>query len=163
MERALLLAIQLINLNITQFNLENNMNITQPSVPKNEDFKVLKFGLNCYNESIVGKLDKEKVASFVEDKSGDIRGGILGEIKWGWLYVEGLWIDSSCRKKGWGAKLLSTLEKYAQSKGVVNYRLETTSFQALGFYQKAGYCVFAELPDMPPGHTSYFLKKRSGS
>ena len=136
------------------------MKITQPSEPKDEDFEVLKLGLNAYNESITGKLSKEKVASFIEDESGKVVGGILGEIKWGWMYVEGLWVDSTCRKGGWGSKLLIALEEFALSKGITNYRLETTSFQALGFYQKAGYSVFGELSDMPPGHTSFFLKKQ---
>ncbi|MGL4751656.1 MAG: GNAT family N-acetyltransferase, partial [Aeromonadaceae bacterium] len=27
--------------------------------------------------------------------------------------------------------------------------------------QKQGYEVFGQLPDMPPGHISYFLKKQS--
>ena len=52
------------------------------------------------------------------------------------------------------------MEEYAISKGITNIRLETTSFQALDFYITSGYTVFAELPDMPNGHTSYFLKKQ---
>ena len=52
------------------------------------------------------------------------------------------------------------MEQYAQSKGITHYHLETTSFQALPFYQKQGYEVFGQLPDMPPGHISYFLKKQ---
>ncbi len=51
------------------------------------------------------------------------------------------------------------MEQYARSKGISNFHLETTSFQALPFYQKQGYQVFGELPDMPPGHTTYFLRK----
>lgn len=39
-------------------------------------------------------------------------------------------------------------------------REQIASFQALPFYQKQGYSVFGELPDMPPGHVSYFLKKQ---
>jgi hypothetical protein len=52
------------------------------------------------------------------------------------------------------------MEQCAQGKGITNYHLETTSFQALPFYQKQGYEVFGQLPDMPPGHISYFLKKQ---
>ena len=61
---------------------------------------------------------------------------------------------------GWGGRLLATMEQYDGSKGITNVHLETTSFQALPFYQKQGYAVFGELPDMPPGHITYFLKKR---
>jgi len=88
-----------------------------------------------------------------------VLGGILGEIKWGWLHIDGLWVDESLRRDGWGTRLLGTMEQYARSQGITNYHLETTSFQALPFYQKQGYEVFGQLPDMPPGHVSYFLRK----
>ncbi len=58
-----------------------------------------------------------------------------------------------------GSRLLGAMEQYAQSKGITHYHLETTRFQALPFYQKQGYAVFGQLPDRPPGHISYFLKK----
>lgn len=89
-----------------------------------------------------------------------VLGGILGEIKWGWLHIEGLWVDDAIRQAGWGARLLGVMEQYAQSQGITNFHLETTSFQALPFYQQQGYEVFGQLPDMPPGHVSYFLKKQ---
>lgn len=37
--------------------------------------------------------------------------------------------------------------------------LDTFSFQAPGFYQRAGYRVFGELPDFPAGHRRYFMTK----
>ncbi|MGL5565319.1 MAG: GNAT family N-acetyltransferase, partial [Plesiomonas sp.] len=106
------------------------------------------------------ELRRERIASFIKDKEGKVHGGIIADIKWGWLHVDWLWIDESIRRDGWGGRLLGAMEQYAQSKGITNYHLETTSFQALPFYQKQGYEVFGQLPDMPPGHISYFLKKQ---
>ncbi|MGY3882464.1 GNAT family N-acetyltransferase [Aeromonas veronii] len=134
------------------------MQLTPPQQPQDNEFEALRNGLNGFNEAITGQLQRERIASFI--KEGCVRGGILGEIKWGWLHIEGLWIDESIRRDGWGGRLLSAMEQYAQSKGISNYHLETTSFQALPFYQKQGYEVFGQLPDMPPGHVSYFLKKQ---
>jgi ribosomal protein S18 acetylase RimI-like enzyme len=37
--------------------------------------------------------------------------------------------------------------------------LETTDFQALGFYKKRGYQEFARLENQPPGHICYYMKK----
>ena len=139
------------------------MRITEVSEPAEEDFEVLKNGLNGFNEIYTGSLLKEKVSSFVKDENDKTVGGILGEIHWGWLYVKGLWIADSVRSKGLGSKLLQQLEEYAFSKGITNYRLETTSFQSLEFYKKQGYELFGELPDMPPSFTSYFLKKQRGT
>jgi len=136
------------------------MELTSPLPPQDHDFEALRTGLTEYNESFTGEVFREKISSFVKDETGKIVGGILGEINWDWLHIQGLWIDESIRKGGWGTKLLSHMEEYALSKGTSNIRLETTTFQALDFYLKSGYIVFGELPNMPLGHTSYFLQKQ---
>ena len=138
------------------------MNITKPLPPNDDDFEALKLGLTDYNESFTGVVFREKISSFIKTDSGFIVGGILGEINWRWMHIQGLWIDETIRKGGWGSKLLLNLEAYALSKGIANVRLETTSFQALDFYLKLGYSVFGELSNMPLGHTSYFLQKQMG-
>ena len=136
------------------------MQITTPQAPQADEFDALRSGLNGFNEAVTGQLLRERIASFIKDENCVVLGGILGEIKWGWLHIEGLWVDDAIRHTGWGARLLATMEQYALSQGITNFHLETTSFQALPFYQKQGYEVFGQLPDMPPGHISYFLKKQ---
>lgn len=135
------------------------MKLTTPSKPSQPDFESLKRGLDEYNEVFTGKVYSETVASFVKDQNGCVLGGILGEINWDWMYIRGLWVDEKIRNDKWGSKLLQSLEQYAASKDVYGIRLETSTFQALDFYLKNNYSVFAELANMPKGHTSYFLKK----
>lgn len=135
------------------------MELTKPLSPQDDDFSALKAGLTAFNESFTGEVFREKIASFVKNDSGKVLGGILGEINWNWLHIQGLWVDESLRHGGWGLKLLSSMEDYALTKNTNNIRVETTTFQALDFYRKAGYSVFGELENMPAGHTSYFLKK----
>ncbi len=135
------------------------MQLTKPQPPHDHEFEALRSGLNGFNEAVTGPLHRERIASFIKDEEGVVLGGILGEIKWGWLHIDGLWVDESLRRDGWGTRLLGTMEQYARSQGIPNYHLETTSFQALPFYQKQGYEVFGQLPDMPPGHVSDFLRK----
>jgi len=136
------------------------MRLTEVSHPEESDFETLKNGLNGFNLLHTGLLNREKISSFVKDEHDNVMGGIVGEIVWGWLYIEGLWVGEFAREHGLGSSLLAKLEAYALTKGINNFRLETTSFQALGFYQKQGYEIFGELPDMPPTFTSYFLKKQ---
>ncbi len=138
------------------------MEITNPLPPQDNDFEVLKTGLTEYNESFTGAVFREKIASFLKDDSGEVVGGILGEINWNWMHIQGLWVGESIRRRGWGLKLLTEMEEYSLSQNIKNIRLETTTFQALSFYLKAGYSVFGELPNMPRGHTSYFLQKQLG-
>ena len=135
------------------------MQLTLPQPPQSDDLDALRAGLSGYNLAMAGSHQREQIASFIKDEEGKVLGGILADIKWGWLHVDWLWIDEHIRKDGWGARLLGTMEQYALSQGITNFHLETTSFQALPFYQKQGYSVFGELPDMPPGHVSYFLRK----
>ena len=138
----------------------HNMELTEPLPPENQDFEALKLGLTNYNESFTGSVLREKVSSFIKTESGVVVGGILWEINWNLMNIQGLWIDEAIRKDGWGSKLIDNLEQYALSKGIKNIRLETTTFQALDFYLKSGYSIFGELPNMPSGHTSYFLQKQ---
>lgn len=138
------------------------MKLTSASPPSDLDFESLKLGLTNYNEKFTGSVLSEKVASFVKNDAGLVVGGILGEINWNWMHIQGLWVDEGIRKNGWGSKLLENLEQYTLSKDIKNIRLETTTFQALDFYLKSGYSIFGELPNMPIGHTSYFLQKQLG-
>ncbi|WP_447835097.1 GNAT family N-acetyltransferase [Aeromonas salmonicida] len=135
------------------------MRLTPPLPPQDEELDALRIGLSGYNTAQAGTHLRERIASFIKDEQGKVLGGIVADIKWGWLHVDWLWIDEGIRKDGWGARLLATMEQYASDKGITKVHLETTSFQALPFYQKQGYTVFGELPDMPPGHITYFLKK----
>jgi len=87
---------------------------------------------------------------------------VHGEIFWDWLYVKTLWVSTEYRGRGIGRHLLSEIEETALQRGFRGSHLETTSFQALDFYQKLGYEIFGELEGKPAGTTWYFLKKVLG-
>ncbi len=116
-------------------------------------------GLAAWNDSQIGPTAHVPVGVFVRDPTGRVRGGATGHVGWGWLYVERLWVDEEFRGRHVGTELMMRLERLALDRDVNRFQVGTTSFQALGFYEKMGYEVFAELADHPPGHTDYFLKK----
>ncbi|PJG60455.1 GNAT family N-acetyltransferase [Aeromonas cavernicola] len=136
------------------------MYLTAIQAPQEDEIDALRMGLTDYNVSQAGCYLRERIASVIKDEQGKIHGGIIADIRWGWLHVDWLWVDESIRQRGWGRRLLGAMEQYAQSKGITRYHLETTTFQALPFYQALGYQVFGQLPDMPPGHLCYFLNKQ---
>jgi GNAT superfamily N-acetyltransferase len=70
-----------------------------------------------------------------------------------------LWLAEEVRGQGFGSQLLSMAEGEARQRGCHHAFVDTTSFQALPFYQKCGYTLYAQLEDFPPGHRRYFLKK----
>jgi len=76
------------------------------------------------------------------------------------VYIDVLWLDESCRGKGYGKALIEQAEEIAKEDGCVFSHTSTFSYQSPEFYQACGYEVFAELRDYPDGIVQYFLKKK---
>lgn len=96
----------------------------------------------------------------LRDESGAVFGGALGGTNAGWLFLKALWVDEGVRGRGHGRRLLAAVEEGARRRGCIGVYLDTYSFQARPFYERAGYVVFGELPDHPPGGAKYYLAKR---
>ncbi len=86
-------------------------------------------------------------------------GGLLGHVKWRWLYVEKLWLPESLRGQGHGSRLLAEAEAFASARGCLGVHLDTFEHQALPFYRQHGYEVFGVHEGFPPGYCQYHLKK----
>ena len=119
-------------------------------------------GLVSYNRSHTGDGSLTSFTILLRDPGGEVVGGLLAEVYWGWLHVDALWVTDSLRGRGYGAKLMTTAEQEAVARGCNSAFLDTFSFQALPFYERLGYEVFGELVDFPPGHGRYFLRKSLG-
>ena len=86
-------------------------------------------------------------------------GGAVGFVRFGWYFLDLLYVDAAYRNRGSGRQLLTAAEHFASDRQLVGVRLDTEDFQARGFYEKMGYTLFGELADCPPGHTLYFFHK----
>lgn len=140
--------------------VERVMNISSVGLPNDDDLKQLGMGLREYNQTFVQPtLPAEKLGTFIKSDMGEVLGGCYGVINWDWLYIDWLWCHESIRGQGFGTQLIRAMEHYALAKGIHHVKLETADFQALGFYQKLGYCIYGELENYPIGHTVYYLKK----
>lgn len=95
----------------------------------------------------------------VRTDTGDIVAGILSKTYLKSMYVDLLWIDESFRGQGIGTDLLAQAELHAKENNCRFIHLDTFSFQAIDFYLKQGYEVFAMLDDYPEDAKRYFLKK----
>lgn len=104
-------------------------------------------------------LNAQPVEVTLRDNSGKLLGGLLGSTAWDWLLIDLLWVDDSYRGQGLGSKLLEKAENRARELGCKQSRTETFDFQALPFYLRHGYGIYAELEDFPRGHTEYQLRK----
>jgi len=126
--------------------------------PAGRDSDALGVGLDEYNREFLGPTELHRVAIFVRDEAGTVRGGLDGHVYGGWLFVKYLWVRADLRRHGIGRELMAQAERRALEVGAHSVWLDTFSFQAPGFYQKLGYREFGRL-DFPPEHQRIFLQK----
>jgi GNAT superfamily N-acetyltransferase len=124
-----------------------------------EEARAIDAGLKQFNDQFCEDDNHQELAVVLRDEQGQLAGGLLADTFWRWLHVNTLWIREDLRSSGYGRKLLAIAEQEAIRRGCRHSQLETHDFQALGFYQKLGYILFAQLDDFPPDHIKYFLRK----
>jgi GNAT superfamily N-acetyltransferase len=124
-----------------------------------EEARAIDGGLKQFNDQFCEDDNHQELAVVLRDEQGQLAGGLLADTFWRWIQINTLWIREDVRSLGYGRKLLEMAEQEAIRRGCRHAQLETHDFQALGFYQKQGYCLFGQLDDFPPEHIKYFLKK----
>ena len=124
-----------------------------------EMWEVIGGGIGAYNKQKGGPENFQHLCFALRDAKQQVVGGLIGEIYWGWLYINLLFVREELRGQGYGDKIMSLAEEEAQRRGAKHAFLDTFSFQAPEFYQKRGYRIFGELKDFPPGHTRYYMTK----
>ena len=136
--------------------------MTVEETPEAADVQFVRAQLTAFNRARAADDQFQSLVILVRNAGGQIVGGLVGGTYWGWLYVEVLWVEASLRGEGCGRSLLAAAEAEAVRRGCRYAHLDTMDFQALPFYQKQGYSIFAELEDVPAGtgHRRYSLKKR---
>ncbi len=128
--------------------------------PPYEILEPLRQGLDVFNRRHVGDYGYTKLAVLARDAAGALLGGAEGDVYWDWLHIQTLWVRPELHSRGLGSQLLVQLEAAAAAQGVTRAHLETTSFQARGFYERHGYSVFGVLEGKPAGYTWYYMQKR---
>lgn len=126
--------------------------------PTEADREAIESGLIAYNRlSGIGN-DWRPLAVLIKEHERTV-GGLTGFTMWGWLFVGMFFIPLASRGKGLGARVLQVAESEAGRRHCVGVWLDTHDWQARPFYEKQGYEVFAEIPDYPPGHQRYLVRK----
>ena len=113
-----------------------------------------------HNVAITGQAEWYPVVFFLRDESGEVLGGLLGDIWAAWLHITTLAVAAPVRGQGFGQELMKRAEAYARQRGCTDAFLDTFSFEARPFYEKLGYRVFGTLENHPAGHQHYFMTKR---
>lgn len=139
--------------------MKTEYSISYVEKPEEAAWGIIGNGLHQYNQKQAGEQNFQRLCYVVQSPDGEIAGGVLAELYWGWMYIDLMWIEEELRGQGYGHRLLMQVEDEAREQGVKYAYLDTFSFQAPNFYKRHGYQVRAELPDFPVGHQRYFLSK----
>ena len=135
------------------------LRVTVDETPAGHDAQVVLDGLLAFNVAVLGDPDYRALGCFVRDGDGRVLGGLLGHLRWRWLYVSKLWVPDALRGQGWGSRLLAAAEAFAWRHGCLGAYLDTFEYQALPFYEKQGYELFGTLEGYPPGYRQFFVRK----
>jgi GNAT superfamily N-acetyltransferase len=139
--------------------MDKKIEIVYIEKPEESAWGIIGQGVHEHNMQEAGDLNFQRICFVLQTPDQEILGGVIGEIYWEWFYLDLMWIQENLRGLGYGAQLLTAVEKEAKEKGAKFVFLDTFSFQAPGFYQKYGYQLFGELANFPPGHQRFYLTK----
>ena len=121
--------------------------------------RAIRAGLIRFNERTLGPQPWKTLAITVRDDRNEVRGGVIGEVWAGWLFVKLLWLDDAVRGENLGRNAMTVLEDEARRRGAHHAYVDTFSFQAPGFYEKLGYQEFGSLDGWPGGHSRHWMTK----
>lgn len=139
--------------------MDEEYNIVYVEKPEESAWGIIGRGVSRYNVQQAGDNDFQRLCFVLNTPDQEVVGGVLGEVYWGWFYLDLLWVKEELRGRGYGHRLLTIAEDEARQRGAKHVYLDTFSFQAPDFYKRHGYQVFGELQNFPSGHQRYFLKK----
>lgn len=75
----------------------------------------------------------------LKNEEGEVIGVLNAFTAFAEIYIDDMWVRSSYRGKGYGTKLIKSLEDKFKGKGFNNINLVTSAFQAPDFYKKCGF------------------------
>lgn len=120
--------------------------------------------------SLRQSLPQAENAAFIlsaNDDSGALEGGLTASASYGWLLIKLLWVREESRHRGMGRSLMIRAEARGRELGCHSAWLDTSSPDAVRFYNSLGYASFAQLGNAPhqhPGaHRRWFMKKDLGN
>ncbi len=116
--------------------------------------------------SLRAALPQSESQTFIlsaKSEDGNLVGGLTASTSYGWLLVKNVWVAESQRGKGLGRALMAKAETKARDLGCHGVWLDTSSPDAMRFYQRLGYETFGQLSNAtgqaPETHCRWFMKK----
>lgn len=127
--------------------------------PEQHDIQALSDGIVLYAKQQRGHKPIAPFGFFIRNEDNKVIGGCNGNIGYGWVYVDQLWVHESLRGQGYGTQLMQAAENLAKEKGCISAAVNTMDWEALDFYKKLGFRVEFERHGLAKNSIYYFLRK----
>lgn len=89
------------------------MGFTIQEDPASADLEYVEEQLIEFADHFTGPRNRKKFGSVLRDPSGNVVGGVAGDIVWDWLQAGTLWVTEGFRRQGYGHELLARAEMLA--------------------------------------------------
>ena len=104
--------------------------------------------------------DPRPLNVFALDERRAVIGGLLGSTQFAWLRIDIMATAQASRRRGIGSALLARAEDEARARGCRHAYVDTMTYQAPAFDERAGYRIVGRLDDWDShGHAKLFLVK----
>lgn len=144
-------------------NRRRDLVLALTDTPDQEAKEAAAAALCRHNIERTGVADRAPIGAKLSDPaSGKVLGGLWGRTELGLLFLDMLFLPEDVRGRSLGGRLLSAVEEEAKRRGCKRAVVETSSFQAPGFYERHGYEEFGRVEFGLPGHARVFLRKSLG-
>jgi GNAT superfamily N-acetyltransferase len=116
--------------------------------------------LYAFNAEATGHRDIQDLRIEARGEDGGLLAGLAGSTWGGCGFIELIWVRADRRRGGLGTQLLAAAETEIRRRGCDQVALSTYSFQAPGFYLRAGYTECGRRSDVPHGYDQILFVKR---
>ncbi|WP_369127324.1 GNAT family N-acetyltransferase [Cardinium endosymbiont of Oedothorax gibbosus] len=113
------------------------------------------------NETAEGFKAVYPFGFFIRDEAKQLKVGVNGDIIYGVIYVDQLWVDADYRNRGLGSQLMERVHKLGHKERCSMATVCTMSFLGVQkFYERLGYKVDFVRSGYANGASCIFLSKK---
>jgi GNAT superfamily N-acetyltransferase len=116
-------------------------------------------GVRQHNFDNMGHETSKPLTVVAHDDEGKLLGGVSGRTIYKNFLINVVWVDKQARTAGLGRELMKQAEVEAKSRGCLLAQVDTLAFQAPLFYQKLGFDIVGQVPQIDDIPARFFLMK----
>ena len=124
-----------------------------------DEIDAIEDNLYGHNSHATERDDGQGLGFVIQDEAGRTVAVAAGYTLACVSELKHMWVDQSCRGRGYASALLDAFVTEAARRGVRRIWVASYDFQAPAMYERAGFKRMAEFEGWPEGHTNFIFCK----